>query len=330
MLYPFKFLPILVERVWGGQSLSKYGKSVPYNKCIGESWEISDRDDAQSVVANGEHQGKTLRALINLFGTDLLGRKARNSDSFPLLVKLLDARERLSLQVHPPKSIAKTLGGEPKTEMWYVLDSVPDAHLIAGLKPDVTKEQFVQALYRTQKKNGLSLEDCVCRFPVYPGDAFFVPSGRIHAIDAGVVLIEIQQSSDTTYRVFDWNRVGLDGKQRTLHIQESLASIDFSDFEPTKIPFEKQLTHTNHERLLVNCSDFSVSELVMYSPHEILCDETSFQIIACVEGRLNIHATDGDPVQLTPGEFALLPASLGLTQLIATTGRAIALRSSVG
>jgi mannose-6-phosphate isomerase len=242
MLYPYKFTPALVERVWGGNALERYGKSVPPGKRIGESWEICDRDDVQSVIANGPDKGKTLRQQIEAHGVQLLGSNvvgrvpSRGEGApmprFPLLVKLLDARERLSLQVHPPPAVAAKLKGEPKTEMWYVLEADQSAHLIAGLRRGVNAADFMRSLEGV--KDSRPIADCVHRFPILPGDVFFVPSGRLHAIDTGVVLVEIQQNSDTTYRVYDWGRVGLDGKPRQLHVRESLVCINFQDFEPRK------------------------------------------------------------------------------------------------
>jgi mannose-6-phosphate isomerase len=298
MLYPYRFQPILAERVWGGQTLARYGKTIPAGKIIGESWEISDRDDAQSVVVNGALRGKTLRQLIETLGYETIvgrvtSRGAASGDAayrFPRLVKLLDARERLSLQVHPPADVAPSLGGEPKTEMWYVLDAAPDAHLIAGLKRGATRGQFEAAI----RQQPSPLAELVHRVPVCSGDVLFVPSGRLHAIDAGLVIAEIQQNSDTTYRVYDWDRVGLDGKPRALHVKESLASIDFSDFEPpmSKFPIE--------------CEYFRVERITLDAARGDGCDGTSFQIIGCADGAVEIAGE-----KLSVGDFVLLPAALG-------------------
>ncbi len=316
MLYPLKFKPILMERVWGGTALARYGKPIPPGKQIGESWEISDRDEAQSVVANGPLAGQTLRQLVQTLGEQLLGGpgaaarppgRARSPNAprrFPLLVKLLDCRERLSLQVHPPPSVAAPLGGEPKTEMWYILDAAPDAHLIAGLRRGVTREAFQAAIRNPKSK----IEDFVHRFPVRAGDSIFIPSGRVHAIDAGLVIVEIQQNSDTTYRVYDWGRVGLDGKPRPLHLAESLASIDFQDFEPSPTP------------LPIECEHFRVEKLAGgFSGH---CDGSSFHILAGIAGRLDVNGES-----LGVGEFILLPAALGEYTV---TGDGAALRATVG
>jgi mannose-6-phosphate isomerase len=303
----YKFEPILVERVWGGQALARFGKRVPANKYIGETWEISDRDDAQSIVAGGPEKGKTLRQLIEEHGEKLLGTNCGKPKRFPLLIKLLDARERLSLQVHPPASVAARLKGEPKTEMWYMLDATSDAALIAGLRHGTTAANFIRALESPQPK----LEEFLYRFPVVPGDAFFVPSGRLHAIDAGVVLAEIQQNSDTTYRVYDWGRVGLDGKPREMHVQQSLACIDFYDFEPKKQKPMVEYRGVNGLWRLVECEHFCVHKLTLRNAWLDRCSGSTFHILACVEGSLGILTADGREDRLNPGEFALLPAALG-------------------
>jgi len=316
MLYPYKFVPTLIERVWGGNALRRYGKPVPTGKRIGESWEISDRDDVQSVILNGPDSTKTLHNQIIAYGGQLLGSNCGEARRFPLLIKLLDARERLSLQVHPPAAVARKLGGEPKTEMWYVLEADNDAHLIAGLRRGVTRDKFVKALEEQSstpdhQPSTIRLEDCIHRFPVVKGDAFFVPSGRMHAIDAGVVLVEIQQSSDTTYRVYDWGRVGLDGKPRPLHVKESLACIDFRDIEPETQTAKERTKGINGWRRLVECEYFHVHQLDLHDIWPDECDGTTFHIIACVAGALSVLTPDGKKERLTVGEFVLMPAALG-------------------
>src|SRR5215469_11272222 len=227
-LYPLVFQPIFKERVWGGRELERlFNKILPATKPIGESWEISDRPGDESVIANGAFAGKTLRWLMENYPVEMLGRARPTAGSrFPILCKILDARDKLSLQVHPPAAKATELNGEPKTEMWFIADAEPTAELFVGLKPGVTRNEFEKKI-----ADG-TVAECFHRAPVRTGDAMFLPSGRVHAIGAGLVIFEIQQNSDTTYRVFDWNRVGLDGKPRELHIPQSLASIDFNDFEP--------------------------------------------------------------------------------------------------
>lgn len=299
MLYPLKFQPVFVERVWGGRELARFGKTLPAGKLIGESWEICDRPDVQTTVANGPLRGQTLRELIRSRGysaiVGLVPPAAASDgvpDRFPLLLKLLDARQRLSLQVHPPAHVAAQLGGEPKTEMWYILDAAPGAHLIAGFRRGVTRAAFEAALASQ------NLEPLVHRFPVRTGDAIFIPSGRIHAIDAGLVIIEIQQNSDTTYRVYDW------GRPRELHIAQSLASINFDDFEPAVQP------------LPIACEYFRVELLRLESPHTGACTGESFHILIPVDGTLRVE-TPGNPIESAGvAEFVLLPAALGSYRLL--------------
>ena len=232
-----RFRPLYQERVWGGRALeASLGRRLPAGAqggFIGESWEIVDRPGAQSVVSGGEYDGLTLREVIEKHGGEVMGPGWQPSRAFPILVKWLDCRERLSLQVHPPAAVAAALGGEPKTENWYVADDARGPHLIVGLRRGVTREEFEQAA------RSRMLENCVHRFPVRRGDSMLVRSGQVHAIDGGNLILEIQQNSDTTYRVYDWGRAGLDGKPRQLHVEESLKSIAWDDFEPAPVRGER-------------------------------------------------------------------------------------------
>lgn len=225
-----RFQPLYQERVWGGRILeSSLGRKLPAGSPIGESWEIVDRPEAQSVVEGGTLNAQSLRAVLQRHSEDVMGPHWPAAKPFPILVKWLDCRERLSLQVHPPAALAATLGGEPKTENWYIAETAPGAELIVGLKKGVTREQFERAIAEG------TLERCVHRFRVAAGDSILVHSGQVHAIDAGNLILEIQQNSDTTYRVYDWGRVGLDGMPRQLHVAQSLSSIDWTDFEPAPV-----------------------------------------------------------------------------------------------
>lgn len=225
----YHFTPLYQARVWGGRALAdQLGRALPDDHTpYGEAWELVDRPEAQSV---DPVSGLTLRQLIEQDPENLLGPGSDPNTPFPILVKWLDCQQRLSLQVHPPAELAKQLGGEPKTECWYIADASPAASLIVGLKHGATRAQFEAALDQQ------ALEPLLHRFPVQAGQSMLLESGRLHAIDAGNLILEIQQNSDTTYRVYDWGRVGLDGQPRDLHIKESLASIDFEDFEPNPLP----------------------------------------------------------------------------------------------
>ncbi len=312
MLYPFTFQPIFKERIWGGRELEKlYGKKLPAAKVIGESWEISDRPGDASVIANGKFAGKNLRWLMENHARELLGdAKPASENRFPLLVKILDAREKLSLQVHPPASKAAELKGEPKTEMWFIADAAPGAELFVGLKRGVTRAEF------EQKISDGSVAECFHRVPVRACDTMFLPSGRVHAIGDGLVIFEIQQNSDTTYRVFDWNRVGLDGRPRELHIAQSLASINFNDFEP-KLAGEK---FSGDEKIksssLVRDKLFNVEHLEIKSGSSAKLKPRKLQIIANVRGELEV-SSESVPVKLSAGQFCLIPASLERTNILA-------------
>ena len=247
-----RFEPIYQERVWGGRALeSAFGRKLPASTPIGESWEIVDRTEAQSVVVSGPLEGQTLRAVLAKHGADVMGPKWSAERPFPILVKWLDCRERLSLQVHPPAALASELGGEAKTENWYIAHTAPDAHLIVGLKRGVTREQFQRAI------GDNTVEQCVHHFRVAAGDSILVHSGQVHAIDAGNLILEIQQNSDTTYRVYDWGRVGLDGRPRQLHVEQSLRSIDWTDFEPTAV----RAAPTSGT--IADCPEFSIRRVVL-------------------------------------------------------------------
>ena len=304
MLHPLLFQPVFMERVWGGRNLERlYQKPLPAGKVIGESWEISDRPEAVSVIANGPLAGKTLRWLMEEHRRGVLGTSADVAGRFPLLVKILDAQETLSVQVHPPARVAAELGGEPKTEMWFITDATPEAALYAGLKQGVTRAQFEQKI-----ADG-TVAECLPRLPVKTGDAMFLPSGRLHAIGAGNVLFEIQQNSDTTYRVFDWNRTGLDGQPRALHVAPSLASIDFEDIEPRLIHSIYSRNPTLAVRYLVNDPLFRVDACQAKRGARFHLRSESLQILGVVRGRLELKHQEMI-LPLKPGDFCLLPACL--------------------
>jgi mannose-6-phosphate isomerase len=256
----------------------------------GESWEIVDRENEQSVVDHGTLVGVSLHQLWTTRREEIFGAGYEHYDRFPILIKVLDARDDLSIQVHPPVHLAASLGGEPKTEMWYIADADPGAKLYVGLKQGVTRANFEQAI-----TNG-TVEQCVHAITPVPGESIFIPSGRLHAIGAGFLIHEIQQNSDTTYRVFDWNRCGLDGKPRDLHVAESLASIDFQDFEPAM--------DTPIGENLATCAYFSTDRRSVIAGQTVSNpDADSFSIVSVVSGSLK--SKDGR--EFAMGSFLLLP-----------------------
>jgi mannose-6-phosphate isomerase len=297
---PIFFEPLFMERVWGGRRLETlFGKPLPNGAPIGESWEMVDREEAQSVVHEGILKGKTLNELWTEHRTPVFGERYENGpERFPLLIKLLDADERLSVQVHPPAHMAAELKGEPKTEMWYVAWADTHADMFAGLTHTTTQTEFKEAL------SSGHVAELLHRIPTHAGDCIFIPSGRIHAIGAGNVIVEVQQNSDTTYRVFDWNRVGLDGKPRTLHIEESIASIDFEDAQP-------QLQEKGSEPL-VKCEYFKVQHWTLDTPKPAT-ESGNFAIITVLTGAVRCAN-----LEFKPGQFFLVPASLEESFLIPT------------
>ena len=309
MLYPLLFQPIFKERVWGGRKLAGLNhKPLPPGPPIGESWEISDRPGDASVIANGPLAGKDLSWLMARHSAELLGRAAAPNERFPLLVKILDARDTFSLQVHPPAAIARELGGQPKTEMWYIADAAPGAGLYAGLKRGVTRVEF------ERKLQAGTVAECFHRIGVHAGDALFLPSGRVHALGGGLVIFEIQQNSDTTYRVFDWNRPGLDGKLRELHVPQSLASIDFNDFEPALAPGLFAAAGPARARPLVRDPLFTVEAWQLDAGPPLGLAQGRMHILGVVSGALSV--SNGQPsFSLAAGQFCLIPASLPQLEL---------------
>jgi mannose-6-phosphate isomerase len=262
---------------------------LPPEKRIGESWEVVDRPEAQSVVVNGPLQGATLHDLWQQHRREIFGA-VKPSDRFPVLIKLLDAQDKLSLQVHPPAHAAGDLGGECKTEFWYVAAADPGAELFVGLDKPMTREAFEGCI------RAGTVADCVHSVSVRTGDAMFLPSGRFHALGAGSVIVEIQQNSDTTYRVFDWNRVDEKGQRRQLHVEPALQCIDFNDVRP-------KLVRPEGETLVRN-ELFEVQKWQLAQPREI-CPAGEFAFVCCLAGRVGCAG-----VEIAPGEFMLVPASL--------------------
>jgi mannose-6-phosphate isomerase len=301
-LYPLVFEPILKERIWGGRNLETlYGKPLPPGAPIGETWEISDRPGDESVIANGSLRGKTIHRLMENCAEALLGPRDPMPSRFPLLIKIIDAHDTLSLQVHPPAALAAKLGGEPKTEMWYVARAGAKAELFVGLKRGVTRAEF------EKKLAAQTVAECFHRIAVKAGDAMFLPSGRVHALGAETVIFEVQQNSDTTYRVFDWNRVDKNGKGRELHVAQSLSSIDFEDFEPGLLPQTTMPANGGTVRPLVKNELFEVALRNAPKGTGIDLANGKMCIIGNVSGSMRIEA-GSEKILLRAGMFCLLPA----------------------
>ena len=305
-LYPIKFSPIPKETIWGGNKLNSILSKEFYNdKKIGESWEISSVKDDISVVANGHLMDKSLNELITEFGGQLLGDKIYQKfvNEFPLLIKFIDANDALSIQVHPDDELAKERHNSfGKTEMWYVLEAEKEANLIVGFN-----QKIDQKLYQ-QKLNEGQLEEILNSEPVQSGSCFFIPAGRVHAIGKGILLAEIQQTSDITYRMYDWNRIDKSGQARELHTELALDAIDYT-FEnqyATEYPSD-----INKSTNLATSNYFTTNRLVF--DQKIKRDYSlldSFVIYICLEGEFEICYENKERIKVTKGESILIPAEL--------------------
>ena len=307
-VHPLIFEPILVPKIWGGRRLADcFGKPLPIGEQIGESWELADLPAAESVVREGPCKGRSLNALVREWGADLLGSAAPVAGRFPLLVKFLDANDDLSVQVHPTRAIAEA---EPdahlKNEAWYVLAAERGGAIYYGLEAGVTREQFVAALERGE------VAPLLRRVPVKPGDCYYLPSGTVHALGAGVLVAEVQTPSDTTYRLFDWNRVDAStGKPRMLHIEQALRCIDFDGPQP---PLAVERSHvagvwTTVTRL-VACAQFIMEKVRMPegAAQKIPFDEPVVWML--LEGEVEIAYGGGPNLTARHGDTLLLPAAL--------------------
>ncbi len=295
-VYPLKFRPIFKERIWGGRQIEEiFGKNLPQNAKIGESWELVDLPDDKSAVVNGPLAGQTIDQVIAKFGVAITG-KDNYQPPLPLLIKILDAQDVLSVQVHPDATTCKCTGkGDPKTECWYIIDAQPGAVIYKGLKPGTTRQQFANAV-----ASG-TCEDYLVKIPVTVGECHFLPSGTCHAIGAGLLITEIQQPSDTTYRVFDWNRVDPATSQgRQLHIEDALESIHF---DPTGDNLSVETTGR-----LVDADEFKVDKGHQIAGAEVLLTK-QMKILVILSGSGQITAENVESVEFKKGDCLLVPAA---------------------
>lgn len=305
MLYPLKFQPIYKDKIWGGKRLkSLFNKDFsPLPNC-GESWELSGVPSNLSVVKNGFLAGNNIKELSEIYMGDLLGDKVfeKYGDDFPLLVKLLDTESYLSIQVHPGDEYAlKHHNSLGKTEMWVVLQASDDSEIITGFNREVTPDMYLQHLKNNTLREILNIEKPL------NGDVFFIPAGRIHAIGSNITLLEIQQSSDVTYRVFDWNRKDTDGKERSLHTDKALEVMDFTKHDTYKTRYIPQM---NEPVELVKNKYFTTRLLELNQPKEIdYMFIDSFVIFTCIEGTCKIQYPDNEE-WMQAGDLILLPADL--------------------
>lgn len=304
-LYPLKFNTVLKEKVWGGNALvSQYNKGPHTSLRIGESWELSGVSDNQSVISNGFLAGNNIEELIEVYMGDITGDAIFEEfgNEFPLLIKFIEAQKDLSIQVHPGNDLAKKRHKAfGKTEMWYILESKPGSKIYTGFRDGVTKEIYEKALRNGNVEELLNVESA------YSGDAFFTPAGRVHSIGAGIVLVEIQQTSDITYRIFDWDRKDTGEEQRELHTELALEAIDFNKTGNARIRIEPEVNKTHN---LVNCEFFNTNIILFNKTiNKEYYSNDSFVVYICVEGEFHICWDDNSEI-VTKGETVLLPAMI--------------------
>jgi mannose-6-phosphate isomerase len=306
-----KFEPILKDKIWGGEKLASLLNKQSKRKDIGESWEISDVEGDTSMVTNGHLKGKNLKELISEFKSDLVGDKIYThfGEKFPLLIKFIDAKEALSIQLHPNDTLAKERHNSfGKTEMWYVMQADKNANLIVGFQKEVSSEDYVKHL------DSKSLLDILNVDEVQKGDVYFIPTGRVHAIGAGVLLAEIQQTSDITYRIYDWDRPNPDGTFRDLHTEEAIDAIDYSAKDSYKTVYSKK---ENASSEIVSCQYFTTNVLPIKGELSINHQEKdSFVIYMCVDGNVTFQY-ENQTEKLKTGETILVPACIKNIKIIA-------------
>lgn len=305
-LYPLLFDPNLHTVVWGGKRLRPYKGLAPSDEPIGESWEVSAIPSSASIIANGELKGRSIIDVIDAAPENILGKSVaeKNGGKLPLLIKFIDAKRDLSIQVHPNDEMARRVHGKSgKTEMWYIIDAEPGSYLYAGFQKEITKEE-----YKRRVADG-TITEVLAKHEVKPGDVFYLPAGRVHAICSGILLAEIQQSSDLTYRIFDYNRPGLDGKPRELHTELAAEALDFKVADDYRTVYEEDNDCANH---VIDSEYFSVRVVELSETfHRNLIKYDSFIITMCTKGdcRIKIRQT-GDEIVLREGNSSLIPAAI--------------------
>ena len=301
-LKPFKFEPYLKSVLWGGEQIAEYKGIVTDQHNIGESWEISGVPGHESVVAEGDDKGMNLRELIEKYKGDLVGNAvyAKFGDVFPLLVKIIDAKRDLSVQVHPDDTLAKARHNSyGKTEMWYIIKADEGAPIYAGLSKRITPEQYEKCVAEN------TIMDVIARHDSHAGDLFFLPAGRIHAIGAGNLLAEIQQTSDITYRVYDFGRLDANGNPRELHTEQAKDAIDYTVYPEYKSNYDR---NGKSATPLVKCEYFDVKREIIEGESAIDASADSFMIVMCLDGAATITDNLGGVTQVKKGESILVPA----------------------
>ena len=307
-MYPLKFEPILKQTLWGGDKIIPFKHLNSDLKGVGESWEISGVENNESVVANGPDKGLTLADMVRKYREELVGEAnyARFGNKFPLLIKFIDAKQDLSIQVHPTDELAKKRHNSMgKTEMWYIVDCEPGAYLYYGFQKEISKAEFKERI-----ENNTLLE-VLNKVPVHKGDVFFISAGTLHAIGKGILIAEIQQNSNTTYRIYDYGRVGADGKPRQLHVEKAqmVTRLAPPDREP-KPQGQPERFPGGVRTLLSSCEYFTVTQISLSGKEEFSADHTSFHSLLMLEGEAVLSWSNG-VMRITKGESVLVPANTG-------------------
>lgn len=314
MMYPLKFIPVYKKTIWGGRNIEKkFNRHIPEGK-VAESWEVCCRKEGNSVVSNGVYKDRNLYDLITTYKEELLGSKVydRFSNNFPLILKIIDANDKLSVQVHPDEDYQGFENGESsKAEMWYIIDAKPGAQIIYGLKEGITKDEFAEAVKNKDIKHTLNF------VTVRKGECYYIPGGTVHAILDGILIAEIQQNSNTTYRVYDWDRVDDKGKSRELHINKALNAISFDNKGLNKglqnpVQVHEYCNYSSKE--LAANKYFTVEELDIKSTYHTATDGTRFYIYLNLEGNGIVKYSGGEE-KMNPGDTILIPAALGEYEL---------------
>lgn len=306
-LYPFKFRPILKSAIWGGEKITSFKDLDSDKKMVGESWELSGVNGSESVVANGEEAGLTITELLQKYGANLIGKANydRFGDEFPLLIKFIDAKDDLSIQVHPDDELAlERHNSKGKTEMWYVVDADKGAKLRSGFSRQVSAEEYVESVEKD------CVTDILKEYDVNSGDLFFLPAGRIHSIGAGCFIAEIQQTSNITYRIYDFNRTDSEGNPRELHTEQAKNAIDYTVLNDYRKYYDQNAANCRVE--MVKCPYFDTSIYNLTEPFECnLRSIDSFVIFICVEGEAIVDC-DGYNLTIKQGETILVPATANM------------------
>ncbi len=305
MLYPLLMQAPVKDYIWGGTRLRDVYHKVSDADRLAESWELSCHPAGPSIIANGEAAGQSLEQYLAVNGKELLGTKGANSEKFPIMIKLIDAKDNLSVQVHPEDEYAlKNEGEYGKTEMWYVIDAEPGAELLYGVEKEITRQELSDSL-----ANG-TITDICHHAPVKKDDVFFIPAGTIHAIGKGILLAEVQQNSNITYRLFDYNRLGTDGKPRQLHVKQGS---EVCNLKPLPLKDEKEIISLSHDcqaELLVDCQYFNTYSIKLEGTAHLTAGADSFHTFTVLEGDLQL-TTGSTTLDLKAGQTVFLPATLG-------------------